>query len=541
MPSSAAERKFSRRYSPSSLAVTSAGGGRGTEDEGTVVSLDHHSSSSSCHCSSMVTHEQGQRSILTQSPLGKMGGDTVTVNLDRYSSVVAHDSDADVTVVSLDRTERSNAAGDFLLRSMNHGLQRHSATDVSNYQSHCEGGRDPANTSPDPSVRSHKSLHSQCPSQPTTHLNLDSQIEEAPLLQQGPRLAPSADHHHIMNGFSYHPHMSLPTHPYLNPPSPNLSQHQQLQNISEQGESECVHSSDNFELGDSSLFLSCHDRGKGGEVSSRLAEPDLLLGVKKMERESSEKVSGAGGRIEVERKGKRGQRRERHFRQKDRETAGKGNPDRSKSYMKDEPQEDLGECKEENCVGQTENFLSIPKDDLDSFLKLRENLSVSPLETYDGESRSQSPSLCSAVAVEKAQSSPRSGSALSVSEPLGSTASGYAATGESGSTCDVEARSIEEAASECGPEFEEIQQAISEARSQFSYPLQRLLDQRLLDDKSRSGVPGVSNGLTFPQLSSPESHSSSSFESVSFQSHSDAAQISNNIAHSMQQIQSVDI
>ena len=311
-PHSRMERKCSHHYSPSSLLVTSTGG-RTTEDEGTVVSLDHHSSSSSCHCSSMVVHEQGQRSVLTQSPLGK-AGDTV-VNLDRYSSAGAHDSDADVTVVSLDRTERSTAVDyHHNLRSMNYDLHGLPATDVSNSVCHFEGGRDPPNTSPDPSSRSHKSRFQ---SQPTAHLNLDSQIEGTPSLKQGPRLAIHRDDRHVMNGFSYHPHVSLQAYPQ----SPNLSLCQQLQNISEQGENECVHSTDNFELGDNSFVH--YDRGNPGEVSGglrKLAEPDLLLRVKKMTRESDEKLVGAGERIKVERKGKRRQRKERHnIRNKDRD------------------------------------------------------------------------------------------------------------------------------------------------------------------------------------------------------------------------------
>jgi hypothetical protein len=547
-PHSRMERKCSHHYSPSSLLMTSAGG-RTAEDEGTVVSLDHHSSSSSCHCSSMVAHEQGQRSVLTQSPLGKVG-DTV-VNLDRYSSVGAHDSDADVTVVSLDRTERSTAV-DYHphLRSMNHGLHRLPATDVSNSVCHFEGGRDPPNTSPDPSSRSHKSRFQ---SQPTAHLNLDSQIEGTPSLKQGPRLAPHRDDRHVMNGFSYHPHVSLQAYPHLRPPSPiNLSLRQQLQNISEQGESECVHSSDNFEPGDNSLVLSYDDRGKTGEVSGglrKLAQPDLLLGVKKIS--SSEKLVGTEEGIKVERKGERRQRKERHnIRSKDRDKDSWSTieiPDRGKTDIETRPLQDMEACERENCkskVVQTENFLSAPEDDLHSSLsenQLSETITVSPLEA-SGSKSSSCPSLSlDSASVEKAVSPPQSGSALSVSEALGSTASGYAATGETESTCDVEAKSINDA--ELSPEFDEIQQALLEARSQFSYPLQRLLDHSLLDhDSEAGGLPGVNCDLNLPQLSSPESRSSS--ESVHFQSHSaTSAQFSSfgNNVRSVQQIQSVDI
>ena len=509
-----------------------SGGGRITEDEGTVVSLDRHSSSSSCHCSSMVTHEQqGQRSGLTQSPLGKMG-DTV-VNLDRYSSVCTPETEPDVTVVSLDRTERSTA-GDLHQnsRSTNHSHHRISTTDPS--LAHCEGGRDLSNVSPDPSTtsgRSHKSLHSRLPPpQPTAHLNLDSQIEDTPLLKQGPRVAPHRDDRHVLNGFSYHPHISLQTYSHLHhPPSP-LHQ-QQLQNISEHGESECVHSSDNYELEDRDLG---DNRRKAVVVSGsrgRLAEPDLLLGVKKVKREGGDKVSREG--MKAVRKKMR--RKERHTR--DIETGeGKVAPDRSDSDNDAGAQQDIqaGDKERGEVIDIQQGYsLPVPVDIITQ--KKRGDSSVSPLESRSNRSSSPSPSLGS-LSAEKAQSLPGSGSVLSVSEPLGSTASGYAATGESESTCDVETKSATSNNDvQLGPEFEEIQRALLEARSQFSYPLQRLL----LEHKSESSG---SNGLALPQLLSPESQSSSDSEHL--HSHP-AAQISSfgNVIRSVQQqqIQSVDI
>ena len=258
----------------------------------------------------------------------------------------------------------------------------------------------------------------------------------------------------------------------------------------------------------------------------------------------------------MERKGKRRQRKERHnIRNKDRDKDSWSTieiPDGGKTDIETRPLQDMEACERENCkskVIQTENFLSAPEDDLNSSLsenQLSVKITVSPLEASGSKSSSPSPSLGSA-SVENTMSPPQSGSALSVSEALGSTASGYAATGETESTCDVEAKSITSSNdAELSPEFEEIQRALLEARSQFSYPLQRLLDHRsLLDHNSETGGPGVNcviNDLNLPRLSSPESRSSS--ESVHFQSHSAAsAQFSSfgNIVRSVQQIQSVDI
>jgi hypothetical protein len=138
------------------------------------------------------------------------------------------------------------------------------------------------------------------------------------------------------------------------PQSPNLSLCQQLQNISEQGENECVHSTDNFELGDNSFVH--YDRGKTGEVSGglrKLAEPDLLLRVKRMTRESDEKLVGAGERIKVERKGKRRQRKERHnIRNKDRDKDSWSTieiPDGGKTDIETRPVQDMEACERENC------------------------------------------------------------------------------------------------------------------------------------------------------------------------------------------------
>ena len=296
-------------YSPLlPLAAVTTAGGCTTEDEGTVVSLDRNSSSSSCLCPSVVSHQQGQRSNLTYSPL-----EDVVVSLDRYSSGGVQENGADMAVVSLDHSDRSKT-GELhnRPRSVNQILHRPSVTDV--FESKCcsESGRDPPLTCLSCGVEHtsgncwpHQSLHSSFASHTTHRLNMDSQIEGVPSLKHTPRFTRD-DTHHQLNGFSLqaYPHLSSST------PSPKLSLHQELQNISERGESECVHSSDNFEQ--DSLEQSSDQGHEECAVSGRqrkLAEPDLLLRLEKLEGEGVGDVRKGEGRGNRRRKRERSQHR----------------------------------------------------------------------------------------------------------------------------------------------------------------------------------------------------------------------------------------
>ena len=164
-------------YSPLlPLAAVNAAVGCTTEDEGTVVSLDRNSSSSSCLCPSVFSHQQGQRSNLTYSPL-----EDVVVSLDRYSSGGVQENDADMAVVSLDHSDRSKT-GELhnRPRSVNQILHRPSVTDVFESQCCSESGRDPPLTCLSCGVEHtsgncwpHQPLHSSFASHTTHRLNLD--------------------------------------------------------------------------------------------------------------------------------------------------------------------------------------------------------------------------------------------------------------------------------------------------------------------------------------------------------------------------------
>ena len=156
--------------------------------------------------------------------------------------------------------------------------------------------------------------------------------------------------------------------------------------------------------------------------------------------------------------------------------------------------------------------------------------SSSPLQQYNVSSDPlSSPSL------HKPESPPRSSSALSVSEPLSSTASGYAATGESGSTCDAE---FDSSSDECAPEFHGIQSALFEARSQFSYPLHRLLDHDY--ELESAGLDDTLRSSPHPHLSShPQSNQSHPGSDSEY--HSVLLSTIGSRVQSLQQIQSVDV
>ena len=185
----------------------------------------------------------------------------------------------------------------------------------------------------------------------------------------------------------------------------------------------------------------------------KLEEPYLLLGLEKLEGEGVGDVKKGEGR------GKRRRKRERS------QHRGIGGAARDEKLLRCEDGEeatdtarDGGGRDSDSEVRSVEAGITHPshrEDPLnsvseqskkDSVLSLRHNKSSSPSVSLS------SPSL------QKAPSPPQSGSALSVCEPLGSTASGYAATGESESTCDMDPHSESSSSSggELGAELEEI-------------------------------------------------------------------------------------
>ena len=511
------DRKSSiaRRYYPISQVV---GSGCGTEDEGTIVSLDRNSSSSSCHCpSAAATFETGQRSILTQSPPGRMGGVSNVVSLDHQSpNGGAGDSDADVTVVSLDRVDRSDhrtphrTSLDDSLRSHDNGRDCHG--------DHCHsyGGSRSLNCRPE-NFRNHTQ-------QVTTYLNLDSPLEDTPTIKQSSHpagnLYEGVDTHinttstskssaredrNVVNGYSYH-HGHIPLqHVHLvisNPPSPSSAQHlQQLQNISEQGESECFQSSDNLEVvvenytsrGDCASKNNCQS---GYSSSGRLTDTSKLYQATK--RESVDCVDDSVKFLK---------RRSKKKRKKERQTKHKETREADIKVTSERGDGDLEEVDHTLDRIKTHQSEGIDYTQSGGLATHYHNKYIQPTENETNNTQASPGILCEhslhqdntpssfkqhikstntspisgspTSLLDKAHSPPRSSSALSVSEPLSSTASGYAATGESGSsTCDVHInKEYNNDDNEFGPEFEDIQKALFEARSQFSYPLQRLLDQ----------------------------------------------------------------
>lgn len=525
--------------------------GCGTEDEGTVVSLDRNSSSSSCHCPSTVAFELGQRPLLTQSPPG-MKGATI-VSLDQYLNG-GTDSEADTTVVSLDRVGPPNA-GDHRVRSTNQEPQKTSSNclgDPSGGHDNCRGCHGDrgtrshsgnsgnlsvnSNSSFSSSSRTHKSLHtghdhqrnSTNFQQQMAHLNLDSQIEDTPLIKQpsgnlcSPRTKSSArEDSCILNGYSYHSHIALQSLSHSHPnSSPKLALHQQLQNISEQGESECLHSSDNFEVGDAAARHS--DGQERASSLEQLAGPGLL-DVVELDMDQHESSVAAKTR-DKKRRGRR--KRERQSRHKESQGRAGGLEDNVEVITKEETMEntDMEEVLQISAEMSGTKVSSIPLQD--------RSLHSSSERPHSSLSLQQSlPPLSRSPPLDQAHSPPRSGSALSISEPLSSTASGYAATGESGSTCSVEVKSN----GECFPELEDIEKALFDTRSQFSYPLDQELESASLDDN-------LDLGSSFHQLLPPHSQATQSHtgsDSDQFQ-HSVPLTYDSGV-HSMQQIQSVDV
>ena len=223
------------------------------------MSLDHYSSSSSCHCSSMVLYEHRRRSISTHSPSVKKG--VTIVSLDQYSNGETVESDADMTVVSLDRTDR---LGDHCMRHANH--ERTSGT--------C--------------LQDNKYTH-------MTHFNLDSQIKDTPVIKQPsgnlchsceelnsprPMFSRGKDRCN-MNGY-------LPS----NHSSSKLTLHQQLQNISEYRESRCFHLNDNFKLENEALAQHNVYRHRVLELAGSPGKLDKVLKVNVGQVDSSVRKTG---------------------------------------------------------------------------------------------------------------------------------------------------------------------------------------------------------------------------------------------------------
>ena len=275
----------------------------------------------------------------------------------------------------------------------------------------------------------------------------------------------------------------------------------------------------------------------------KLAEPYLLLGLEKLEREGGSMQPVVVG--EVKKGEGRGKRRRKRERSQHRGIGGVATDEKllrcEDREQANDTERDGGGRDSDSEVRSVEAGITHPshrEDPLssvseqskkDSVLSLRHNKSSSPSVSLS------SPSL------QKAPSPPQSGSALSVCEPLGSTASGYAATGESESTCDMDPHSESSSSSggELGAELEEIQQALLDARTQFSYPLQRLLDQNQVQLEPNGCRDSVDLSYSVPRLvsSSHITQSQSDPNSTHFQTH--PAKL--NEFGMQQQIQSVDV
>ena len=504
------------------------------------MSLDHYSSSSSCHCSSMVSYEHRQRSISTHSPSVKKG--LTIVSLDQYSNGETVENDADMTVVSLDRT---NHSGDHRMRHANH-------------ERTC--------------IQDPKYTH-------MTHFNLESQIEDTPLKRQ-----PSGNLYHsceesnsprpmfnrgkdqcAMNGYLDHPMYIFPS----NHSSSKLTLHQQLQNISECRESGWFQLDDNFKLKNEALAQHNVYRHRVLELAGNPGELDKTMKVNvgqvdssvrktgKMKRRRYKKhgwkrTNGIGEAVVCDRPDKDVDHIEKETTgndgemYKNRESSGGTGVDSADSDVKNMDHieretagdnglkctdfgEKIPQAAEMSCSAKA----SSPDSLQDSFPQesyVSQHCSSSPLQQYSASSdRLSSPSL------HKPESPPRSSSALSVSEPLSSTASGYAATGESGSTCDAE---FDSSSDECAPEFHGIQSALFEARSQFSYPLHRLLDQDY--ELENAGLDNTLRSSPHPHLSS-QSQTNQSHPGSDSEYHSVLLSTIGSRVQSLQQIQSVDV
>lgn len=503
------------------------------------MSLDHNSSSSSCHCPSLVAYDQGQRSLINHSP-GMMGA--AVVSLDQYSNEEA-DSEADTTVVSLDHytrtinqeTQKTDALSSHdTPRSgqSDHGSSSYSGNSVSvsvnNSSSHIPYH-----------MRQDNTRTGANPQQQVTHLNLDSQIEDTPLIKQQNTLElypPSTrgsnawEDRLVVNGYSYHTHIPPSSFPHSHPitPSPKLGLHQQLHNISEQGESECFPSSDNFDMGDEPTAQYTDEHKVQASSLEPLGGPSLLQRSNELEKEIEQKAD-----TRTRDKKKRVKRRKtRHQESKSGARETPSGRDSINMVMVERESASEEDCMEE-VPREISDDTKSPDHLQDSSLRL-----TPPCKTSSPQQSTTPPP--SSPSLDKTQSPPRSGSALSVSEALGSTASGYAATGESESTCSVEVKK-----DECFSEFEDIQKALFDARSQFSYPLQRLLDQECELDSTRMNTSnnldlgsGLQSVLSHPNVSQPHAGS----DSDQFQTHSIPLAYHNK-GHSrhLQQIQSVDV
>ena len=452
-------------------------------------------------------------SRLTHSPLGKKkgGGSRTLVNLDRRSpDRGAGENDADVTVVSLDRLgDPQDKNRDSFCKPCNkRGSSQTPKQQLCDSSKHHTGNV-------------------------TTYLNLDSPLENTPTIRQ-PSISYNSLHSHaamsassageechVVNGYTYHHYLLLQQSYSANlvsstSPSPSLAPHQQLQNISEQRESEFFHSSDNNVevIGDENVVRDGGRKDKqkrqvANSSSRRLAEPDLLLQATEMERESLKCAN-----LSATKRSKKTHRKERQTENRVNGaglTPGRGDRDAKEAgkHLMDTENQQTEETHHTRSLESETLALPDPQQDI----PLHPESSLSP-QSHTGSSICLSVSPSSLP--DRAQSPPRSSSALSVSEPLRSTASGYAATGESGSTCDVEPSQDREFRSE----FEDIQRALFEACSQFSYPLQRL------DYQLEGSGTGLRSDL--PHSHVTQSHPDS--DSDHLQTHS------NNFGSSVQQI-----
>lgn len=526
------DRKNTRHYHPINY---------GTEDEGTVVSLDHNSSSSSCHCPSLVAYDQGQRSLINHSP-GMMGA--AIVSLDQYSNEEAN-SEADTTVVSLDHYTRSaNQEPQKTDAVSSHDTPRSGQSDhgSSSYSGNSTSVSVTNSSSHIPYHVRQDNTRTGTNLQQMTHLNLDSQIEDTPLIKQqfcgnslelyppSTRASNAWEDRLVVNGYSYHTHIPASPFPHSHPitPSPKLGLHQQLHNISEQGESECFPSSDNFDMGDEPSGQYSDEHKVHASSRDPLGGPSLLQQSTELEKAIEQKAE-----TRTRDKKKRGKRRKTRHQE-------------SKSGARETPsgRDGINMMMVERDSGSEEDFVEEVPCEISGDTKSPDHLQDSsfrvtpPCRTSSPQQNTTPPP--SSPSLDKTQSPPRSGSALSVSEALGSTASGYAATGESESTCSVEVKK-----DECFSEFEDIQKALFDARSQFSYPLQRLLDQECeLDSTGMNTSSKLDLGSGFQPVMShsnvTRSHAGS--DSDQFQTHSMPLAYRNK-GHSrhLQQIQSVDV
>ena len=515
--------------------MTDTGAGCCDKDSGTVVSLDHTSLSSSCHGHSMAACDSGQRSSLTQSPLGKR--EAAILSFDCYSNGGSGESDVDVTMVSLDRADRTS----------DHRTRNYPQTTCSRDASGCNESGSGVNSPAGNGGNYHRNRAHKLPhhvkqdshssrTQQTAPLYLDSQIEDVPIIKQ-----PSGKLHdtgaksndqNVFNGCLYHP---IPHHTFSyllssNPPSPKLpAVHQKLQNISEQGESECFHSSDNFELGEEAMYPHGQHRHSVDSSAGRpAAGPGLMAretGVEITNLDQVKDTTAAKRRVKGVKRKRKKERQDGHG---EAEVAHRNNRDgeissnivRGSTADGEETTDGLEENTPEPAkVGSSPQVplpVSLRHDSLRVLYDNR-NHTPSPPQQLSHSTPSPLSDPLSSSSLDKTHSPLQSGSAVSISEALSSTASGYAATGESGSTCEVEVRS---SGSEHVPEFEDIQKALFEARSQFSYPLQRLLDQDCAMDRIEL-VEAASTPHILSHSQPTQSHAGSEYDQ--FQTHSQSS------------------